>query len=1342
MRNLRKLLKPGGFLSGDGFIFGALPGWWLGVEEGRNLSPFVDVAQQDAILQRASFSGLDTMAPAKFLDTFGVVLSVTQAVDDRIRFIRNSLSVPDISNIKRLVVVGGESESVAHLAKELSSLFREIAKEVIHYRRLEDIDFGVYNSDAAVISLSELEHPVFKDITSTKWHGFRQLFEGERTVLWVTSGRLEDQPFSNMIVGFGRSAVHENEELRLQFMDIPDVDKVNPRIIAESLCLLHATDIEDERILYTAEPEIIIDTQGYQLVPRLHPISAANDRYNSTQRLITHEIDISESVVELEKEGNDYSMRELSRFETITETVGSNLIELRITHSVLSAIKTPLGHKFAVLGVDASGNHYLVLTSSPRSIVKVSQESAVICNDVKMSHDSFIYRVAATLVAMAIIDPLVAGQKVAIHNASEPIAEIINTYASAKGIHAIFTTDLNPAASPLVPWVRLSPFLSRYDLSQIVPNDIYCLVGLGNETTENELSVLSNLPSYTRRETAQTLYSHKAINSLLPSVDLLRQALKTAVRRLDTFKVSSESSSSKAMSLESLIKGESSNDPISIVNWTPPAVSLPVRVRRLDAKKLFRSDRTYWLCGMSGALGISLCDWMTDQGANYLVFTSRNPKIESTWLEAHRQNGVTVETFPCDVTNEEALRAVHQRIIDTMPPIAGALNGAMVLRDVSVGNMEINHVLDVINPKVLGSIHLDRIFYNVSHDFFILISSINCIISNPGQANYAAANMGICGVAVNRRKRGLNSVCINVGAVIGAGYITESDRQLDQTVSKMAIIHLSEQDFHQIFAEGMEAAHIDCPHGPEMSTGLLDISPDSPNIPKWYSNPMFSRFIVHHTAGIDGKNAYDNVASIQEQLDDCRTEQDVLRVVRQAVSTQLRKILQQSTADDELLRMDSSALGLDSLISVDIRTWFLKSFQVSIPVLKIINRDTQMASLAEFVTEHIPVTLVPQVAGTDDSSPIGDEIADTNAPSNGAQTANGDAAQSITTAPERLPLTIAPSSPPKVVLLTGVSGLLGHHLLQALIQQTSIEKVICIAVRRLADHLATDQLPPASDKVIYYEGDLRHHNFGLSGKVLASIFATVDAVIHNGSDTSHLKYYSDVRESNVLSTHQIVRLCLPRMIPLHYVSSARIAIFSGKEAFPEISATASGKYPPDDGAHGYMCGKWVSERLLKKANDVHGLKVWIHRPSTIIRQGSDAVGEKMEFDWVNALLRYSHVIKAVPKIEHIRGGFDLVHVQSVCDGILRELLHSIRKSDSGITYVNNVGDIVVPFDHLERIGEHEGEKELYELVSISEWTRRVVAAGMHPAVAALIETFDEPGAPMYPTLVKGVSQEA
>ena len=234
------------------------------------------------------------------------------------------------------------------------------------------------------------------------------------------------------------------------------------------------------------------------------------------------------------------------------------------------------------------------------------------------------------------------------------------------------------------------------------------------------------------------------------------------------------------------------------------------------------------------------------------------------------------------MTDEKALREVHKVMVESLPQIAGVISGAMVLRDVSIGNMTFDQMRDVIRPKILGSIHLDQIFYTVDLDFFILLSSINCVIGNVGQANYAAADMGVCGVAASRRKRGLASSVVNVGAIIGVDYITEraqSERQLDVTAAKAALMYLSEEDFHQIFAEAVEIGHIDSSAGPEISTGLLSISADSANVPKHYSDPKFSRLIVHLTSSVGKKKEHKDTTSIQDRLLVCRTEQGLLQII-------------------------------------------------------------------------------------------------------------------------------------------------------------------------------------------------------------------------------------------------------------------------------------------------------------------------------------------------------------------------------------------------------------------------------------------------------------------------------
>lgn len=72
LKNVRKLLKPGGKLClteitrplpFDGLIFGTLPGWWLGADEGRIDSPLLSVDQWGILLRANGFSGIDICLP-------------------------------------------------------------------------------------------------------------------------------------------------------------------------------------------------------------------------------------------------------------------------------------------------------------------------------------------------------------------------------------------------------------------------------------------------------------------------------------------------------------------------------------------------------------------------------------------------------------------------------------------------------------------------------------------------------------------------------------------------------------------------------------------------------------------------------------------------------------------------------------------------------------------------------------------------------------------------------------------------------------------------------------------------------------------------------------------------------------------------------------------------------------------------------------------------------------------------------------------------------------------------------------------------------------------------------
>ncbi|KAF3765311.1 hypothetical protein M406DRAFT_256096 [Cryphonectria parasitica EP155] len=1355
MRNLRKLLKPGGYLvvadgsnngqphGTGGFIFGTLPGWWLGAETGRPLSPFVSTSEWERLLKVSGFAGIDSTAPKGFEDVIGMTVFAAQALDDRVTFLREPLAaeVPKRSLIaptKNLVIVGGSTEPTRRLVKSLQDSMKEV--QVHTFETLKEVDHSLISADSTVVSLSELDKPVFKDMTPEEFLAFKTIFLAPTKLLWVTSGRLHEEPFSNMTVGFARTAVHETPALHFQNIDIEDLASFDPHRLVEMVLRFQAitgvSESESSHLLWAKEPEIAFNAEGHEIVPRLRPIAARNDRYNSARRPITtHQINIAESPAVLQRDAGVWSLREISKWGITAED--ETTIKLTVSHAIKSAVRTAYGHKFLVLGTDPKTQaRCLALVPSLRSVITVKKESVLLCPLTKSTDSQLLTALAAILVSLAVVDPLVGGETVVVHNASKLLAQAITAQAATKDVKALFVADSSRQPSDSS-WVTLAPYMTKSEVAGVIPANTACFVGLSNhefEKSENESTILSTLAPHCRKETAETLYS-----------------------------AWSDSVAADVVTVDDLLRGSNPVNPATVIDWNL-SESPAVNVTRLDSAAFFKGDKTYWMCGLSGALGVSLCDWMIERGAKYLVLTSRNPNISPDWIKAHKQNGVNVTIVPCDVTDEPALRAAHQKICETLPPIIGVLNGAMVLRDISIQNMSFNHMSDVFRPKVYGSIHLDRIFATQKLDFFILFSSINCVIGNLGQANYAAANTFMCSLAAQRRKRGLAATALNVGAIIGAGYMErESSKALDLTVSKMALMHLSEQDYHQLFAEGIDAGRPDSDDEAELTTGLLDIPANGgPDAPKWHANPVFSSFIAHQVEKSGADSGSEAATSIKDQLSGCKSQSDVLAVVKRSFAAQLRNVLQMTTSDEDLMAARSSGIGLDSLISVDIRSWFLKNFEVGIPVLKIMGNDT-MADIAELVASQVSPSLLAGDATADAPTTNGEAVAAKTpapTPKNDNSQATSSASSSsgstgyTTPAPENdrggpvkidwnteivLPKAVKlannnhAAAQPRVIVLTGVSGLLGRALLSRLLKSSSVEKVICIATRRLNERLQSGELPK-DERVMYFEGDLEQPRLGLSEADAVTIFSEADAVIHNGADTSHLKFYPAIRDANMGSTKYIISLCMDRRIPIHYLSTVGVALFGDYKSFPEVSVAEH--YPPTDGSHGYIAAKWASERLLEELQQRHGVNTWIHRPSTIIREGADAANAAAQLDWMNSLVEYMLKTKAVPAMKNLQGALDFVSVEHASSSILQCVFDNKPKTAGSATYVHQVGDIVIPLDNLKEFVEKRTGATNVEVLPIHGWATRAVGMGLNRGVAALIESMDDPGQPSYPRMLR------
>ncbi|UNI19396.1 hypothetical protein JDV02_005581 [Purpureocillium takamizusanense] len=117
--------------------------------------------------------------------------------------------------------------------------------------------------------------------------------------------------------------------------------------------------------------------------------------------------------------------------------------------------------------------------------------------------------------------------------------------------------------------------------------------------------------------------------------DTLRRALKHAQEDLKTsvnVAVNTVSSSDLVAAAQlrtgNIEAGSALRGALAVLDWQASPI-VQARVSRLDTKPVFKADRTYWLVGLSGSLGLSICDWMIAKGAKYIVITSRSPHVEA-----------------------------------------------------------------------------------------------------------------------------------------------------------------------------------------------------------------------------------------------------------------------------------------------------------------------------------------------------------------------------------------------------------------------------------------------------------------------------------------------------------------------------------------------------------------------------------------------------------------------------------------------------------------------------------------------------------------------------------------
>ena len=242
LANVKSLLKPGGKLVlgeithmlGRGmFMFGWLPGWWIGNDDGRELGPILTEPQWNRALIRQQFSGID-FCVHDFKEPKDHMLSVIVST-------AASREPPITSQNVLIIKPAVPNVEVDALSDKLIDRLSVVGCPTTSFRLRDLTDFAV--KDKMCIVLADVDHPLLPGIDQDTFEAVRNLVLQSAGVLWLSKGGAVNSPIpeGNWFVGLSRSIRAEHAGVTLVTLDLESTSSIAAEDTVDAILRLFAS---------------------------------------------------------------------------------------------------------------------------------------------------------------------------------------------------------------------------------------------------------------------------------------------------------------------------------------------------------------------------------------------------------------------------------------------------------------------------------------------------------------------------------------------------------------------------------------------------------------------------------------------------------------------------------------------------------------------------------------------------------------------------------------------------------------------------------------------------------------------------------------------------------------------------------------------------------------------------------------------------------------------------------------------------------------------------------------------------------------------------------------------
>ena len=204
------------------------------------------------------------------------------------------------------------------------------------------------------------------------------------------------------------------------------------------------------------------------------------------------------------------------------------------------------------------------------------------------------------------------------------------------------------------------------------------------------------------------------------------------------------------------------------------------------------------------------------------------------------------------------------------------------------------------------------------------------------------------------------------------------------------------------------------------------------------------------------------------------------------------------------------------------------------------------------------------------------------------------------------------------ILITGVTGFLGIHLVHELLLNPNVKKIYCIIrnkinlpAKKRFTNMISSYFPTSvelseliDEKITILNGDITQEYLGLDEQTYNYLQSKITCFINSAANVKHFVKPAQIKKDNVYSVDNIIKFC-DKTITLAHMSTLSIAGFVSQESKSKIFDENTLYINQDLENNPYLLSKFEAEKNILIATNTKKLNAVIFRLGNIMPRKSD-----------------------------------------------------------------------------------------------------------------------------------------